>query len=104
MLFGGVLLVRKCTRCYFDIKTSYILKEESFQEIICPNCGRSLVVTEISRFLTTTIFIMGSLMFILLPIKAANIIIAEALWIALSYFILPAIVYNYEEKEKDDID
>lgn len=94
---------RKCTRCYFDIKTSYILKEESFRQIVCPNCGRTLVATDISRFLAITIFIMGSLVFTLLPIKVFNIFIIESIWIALSYFLLPAIIYDYEEKDKDDM-
>jgi len=103
MLSGGVLLGRKCTRCYFDIEASYLLKGESFHEIVCPNCGRALVATEISRFLAKTIFIMGFLVFPLLPIKAANIVIIESIWIALSYFLLPAFIFNYEEKDKDDI-
>lgn len=94
---------RKCTRCSYDIETSYLLKQESLQEIICPNCGRALIVTEISRFLAITIFTMGSLILIMLPIKAANIIIIESIWIALSYLFLPAIIYNYEEKDKDDM-
>lgn len=93
---------RKCTRCYYDLKASYLLKQESFQEIRCPNCGRTLVVTDISRFLAITIFIMGSLIFTMLPIKAVNIVILESIWIALAYFLLPAIIYDYEEKDKDD--
>lgn len=92
---------RKCTRCYYDIKNSYILKEETSKEIICPNCGRKLVVTNISRFLAITIFIMGSLIFPILPVKAVNIVIIESVWIALSYFLLPAIIYDYEEKDID---
>jgi len=94
-------LGRKCTRCHYDLKTSYLLKQESFHKILCPNCGRKLVVTDISRFLAITIFIMGSLIFTMLPIKAANIVIIESIWIALSYFLLPAIIYDYEEKDKD---
>lgn len=101
---GGILLRRKCTRCYYDIETRYLLKEESFQQIVCPNCGRTLIVTEISRFLAITIFIMGSLIFTLLPIKAVNIMIIEGIWIAVSYFLLPAIIYDYEEKDKDDLE
>jgi len=101
MLFGGVLLGRKCTRCYFDIETSYILKEESFKQIVCPNCGRTLVATDISRFLSITISIMGFLLFTILPIKILNIFIIESIWIAVSYFLLPAIIYSYEEKDKD---
>ena len=46
---------------------------------------------------------MGSLIFTMLPIKAVNIFIIESIWIALSYFLLPAIIYDYEEKDKDDI-
>ena len=95
---------RKCTRCYYDLKTSYLLKQESFHEILCPNCGRTLVVTDISRFLAITIFIMGSLIFTMLPIKAVNIVIIESIWIVLSYFLLPAIIYDYEEKDKEKDD
>lgn len=103
MLFGGILLERKCRRCYFDIKTSYLLKEESFQQIVCPNCGRTLVATSISRFLAITIFSMASLVFPLLPISFLNIFIIESIWIAIYYFLLPAIIYDYEEKDKDDV-
>lgn len=103
MLFGGALLGRKCRRCYFDIKTSYILRAESFHQIVCPNCGRTLVATDISRFLAITIFIMGSLVFTILPVNILNIFIIESIWIALYYFLLPAIIYDYEEKDKGDM-
>jgi hypothetical protein len=103
MIFGGVILERKCTRCYFDLTTSYLLKAESFRQIVCPNCGRILVATDISRFLAITIFIMGSLICTMLPIKILNIFIIESIWFTISYFFLPAFIYNYEEKDKDDM-
>lgn len=93
------MLVRKCSRCGYDINIRYLLKEDSFNEIICPNCGRVLIATGISRFFTLSTFIMGFSIGAILPIGIVNIAILEGAWCIFSYYVLPAFFYKYEEKD-----
>ena len=90
---------RKCNRCDYEISNNYLLKQKNLDEIICPNCGRTLVVTKISKWLASSFFIMISTIFIILPIKIKFKIFIECFWIIFSYTFLPILVFDYNEKE-----
>lgn len=92
-----------CERCKYEINAAYILRQKSMKKIICPNCGRTLVATIISKFLMMSIFLMLFLLFILVPIDIINKLIIEAIWTMVSYSILPAFIYEYEEIDKDEV-
>ncbi|MDS0524162.1 hypothetical protein NNC19_00640 [Clostridium sp. SHJSY1] len=95
-------LGKVCDRCKFEINSSYILRQNSMDKIICPNCGRTLVATIISKLLMLSIFLMFFLLIIIIPVDIINKLIIEAIWITISYSILPAFVYEYEELDKDE--
>jgi CXXC-20-CXXC protein len=100
---GDTVKVGKvCERCKYEINISYILRQNSMGKIICPNCGRTLVATVMSKFLMTSIFLMFFLLFIIMPLDIINRLIIEAIWITISYSILPAFIYDYEEINKDE--
>ncbi|SFU76245.1 cxxc_20_cxxc protein [Clostridium sp. DSM 8431] len=92
---------RQCERCKFRIDTRDILKKESKDKIICPNCGRTLVATKLSKTLAFSVFIMFFLVFLLLPINFIYITIVEIVWSFITYNILPALLYEYEEIKED---
>lgn len=94
---------RQCERCRYRIDVLDVLKQESNKKIICPNCGRGLIATKISMTLVMSVFIMFFLVFLLLPISFVYIAIVEIVWSYISYKILPAILYEYEEI-KEDVD
>ena len=93
---------RKCTRCNYDIEASYILQCKSYEEILCPNCGRNLVATTQSKVLTYAVEIKYCLIITLFPIRLINIVFLEGIWIIISYYILPAFLFRYEEEHTDD--
>ncbi len=92
---------RQCERCRYEIDVLDVLKQESCKKIICPNCGRVLVATKISRTLVASIFTMFFLVFLLLPISFVYVVIIEIVWIYISHNILPAFLYEYEEIKED---
>lgn len=94
---------RQCERCRYRIDVLDVLKQESNKKIICPNCGRYLVATKVSRTLVMSVFIMFFLVFLVLPISFVYIVIVEIVWSYISFKILPAILYEYEEI-KEDVD
>lgn len=92
---------RKCTRCHYEIDAVYILKQDSKEQIICPNCGRTLEATKISKAVMLSIFIMFFLLFLILPITIINKILVEVLWYVLSKNVVTAFIYEYEEKKDE---
>ena len=92
---------RQCERCRYRIDILDVLKQKSNNKIICPNCGRYLVATRVSRILVLSVFIMFFLVFLLLPISFVYRVIVEFVWSYISYEILPAILYEYEEIKED---
>lgn len=92
---------RQCERCRYEIDVLDVLKQKSREKIICPNCGRILVATKISKTLVWSVFTMFFLVFLLLPINFFYIVISEIVWIYISKNILPAILYEYEEIKED---
>lgn len=95
---------RRCERCQYDLDISFLLKQEISNRIICPNCGRTLVATEISKVLSISFFVMFFVIFLILPIKILLIIFIESLWVLISKMYLPSILYNYIEEKKDDLE
>lgn len=95
-------MIRQCERCQYDISISYLLKQEDIEEITCPNCGRQLVVTDLSRVLTVIFFIMFFVLFFILPLKFLARMIIEVIWIEFSKHYLPLFLYMYEEKNEED--
>lgn len=95
---------RKCERCQYDISRSYILEQESFSKIKCPNCGRELEVVRASKVLTICYSILTCLCVCLLPLDLFPTLIIEYAWIMFSYFYLPAFLYLYKEKDEDDLE
>lgn len=94
---------RKCERCQYQIDVLDVLKQKDPQKIICPNCGRTLIATKISKTMVLSVYIMFFLVFILLPVSYIYIIIIEIVWSYIGYSILPAFLYEYEEI-KEDVD
>lgn len=92
-------MVRKCERCGYEIYPSYVLTQEEYNEILCPNCGRELVVTRISQVLTDIIMVMVASLIILFPLRLIVIAIIECVWLIVSNLILPVFLYEYTEKE-----
>lgn len=92
---------RHCERCGFQINVMDVLKQKSNDKIICPNCGRTLVPTKISKTLLLSVFIMFFLVFLLLPIRFIYITIVEIMWSLITFYILPAFLYEYEEIKED---
>ena len=93
-------MCRRCKRCDGEITMSYLLNNKKIDEIICPNCGRVLVATKISKLLTLSFFIMIFTIFMILPLKIFSIILFELAWSIFSYIFLPTMLFDYEEKEK----
>lgn len=91
---------RMCDRCDGDIKTSYLLKQNSLENIVCPNCGRILKVTKTSKVAMWTSYILMLSIFVILPIKLNYKIIIEGIWTLLSYYLLQSFVYTYKEIEE----
>ena len=52
-------MTKKCDRCLYDISIAQILEQEKVSEIICPNCGRKLVATDLSKVVTLSFFFNG---------------------------------------------
>jgi len=92
---------RHCERCRYRIDVIDVLKQDSSKKIICPNCGRYLVATTISRALVMSVFIMFFLVFLLLPINFVYIILVEIIWSYIAQKILPAFLNDYEEIKED---
>lgn len=92
---------RECTRCHYNIDVLYILKQDSKEQIICPNCGRKLEATKISKAVMISIFIMFFLLFLILPIRAINKVFIEVLWFIFSKNVVTAFIYEYEEKKDE---
>lgn len=95
-------MIRKCERCQCDISMSYLLKQEKIDEIICPNCGRKLIATDLSKVVAISFFIMFFVIFCILPLKFSTILFIEIIWIMFSKCYLPAFLYMYEEKKEED--
>lgn len=95
---------RKCEICRYGISRSYILAQESFSRIRCPNCGRELEVVRASKVLTICYSFLTSLCFCMLPLGLFSTLIIEFAWIVFSYFYLPAFLYLYKEKDEDNLE
>ncbi|MGL4773817.1 MAG: hypothetical protein ACRC2K_09660 [Clostridium sp.] len=92
---------RKCEHCYWEITTKYILKQKDYERIICPNCGRTLKATKISKLLYRYIEILGVVGILLLPINLKTKLFIEGVWIGSSVLFVPAMIYSYEKLYKD---
>ncbi len=90
--------MRRCERCDWNITTLYILKQENQEEIICPNCGRVLVATSNSITMKKCFSYIIFFIFAILPLLIFKKIILLIIWILFSTYILPALIYNFEEK------
>ena len=95
---------RKCERCQCDITVSYLLKQNSCSEIRCPNCGRILEVTPLSKVLVLCYYALGLLGISVFPIKVIGVVIFQVLWTAVSYYYLPDFIYFYKEKNEDSLE
>ena len=95
---------RKCQRCQCDISTSYLLEQESFSKIKCPDCGRELEVIPICRVITISYCFLICIALCILPLTLFITLIIEYAWIVFSYFYLPAFLYLYKEKDEDDLE
>lgn len=95
---------RLCERCQYDITVGYILKQESFSEIRCPNCGRLLEVTLLSKVLVLCYYVLGLLGLSVLPIGVVCILVFQYIWTVISYYYLPAFLYFYKEKNEDSLE
>lgn len=93
---------RKCERCQYNIDMTYLLKQENLEEILCPNCGRVLVATDVSKMLTISFFIMFFIIFCILPLRTIVKLIILVLWSCFSKDYLPAFLYLYREKNEED--
>ncbi|MBD7909911.1 MULTISPECIES: hypothetical protein [Clostridium] len=91
-----------CERCKYEISIAYILRQKSMEKVICPNCGRTLIATMISKILMISIFLMFFLLFLLVPVDIINKLIIETIWVMLCYSVLPAFIYEYIEDNKDE--
>lgn len=92
---------RRCERCDYEIDAKYLLKQDSFDKIICPNCGRTLIVKDGYKLFTTLVFIIFFVVFLFLPLGYLGIIIIEAVWSIIYDEVLPAYIYIYEEIKND---
>jgi len=92
---------RKCKRCDYDITVSYLLKQKSFSVVPCENCGRLMRSTKMSKVLTLSYYILIAIVFIILPIKIIKIVFLEYIWLIISYYFLPAILYMYEVQDNN---
>lgn len=92
-------MTRKCERCSYDISITQILEQEKVNEIICPNCGRKLVATDLSKFVTLSFFLMISVIFWILPLKSIIKLCIQIIWAIISAYYLPVFLYIYKEKE-----
>lgn len=88
---------RVCDRCEGDIKLSYLLKQNSLENIICPNCGRTLKVTRESKIVTLASYFSTLSVFISLPIGLSYKIIISGIWTLLSNYLLEPLLYTYKE-------
>jgi len=96
-------LKRRCERCDYEIDAKYLLKQDSFNVIICPNCGRTLVAMEVGKVLCAFVFIIVFVLFLIFPLSYLWKVIVECAWMWGYKEILPAFIYRYEEV-KDDVD
>lgn len=88
---------RVCEHCYYEISSKYLLKQKEYEKILCPNCGRGLKVTKISKLLFRYTQILIAFVLLILPLGLKEKVVLECLWIGVSIFLLPAYVYNYEK-------
>ena len=92
-------MCRRCRRCNSEITMSYLLSNKKIDEIICPNCGRVLIATKISKLLALSFFIVIFSILLILPLKIFSIILIEIAWSIFSYRFLPIMLFDYEERE-----
>lgn len=92
---------RRCERCDYEINAKYLIKQDSFDKIICPNCGRTLVAKDISKVLGIIIFVVIFTMFLFFPLNYLEKVIIEVGWLLIYRDILPAFIYSYEEIKND---
>ena len=95
-------MTRKCERCLYDISIAQILEQEKVSEIICPNCGRKLVATDLSKVVTLSFFLMVSVIFWILPLKIISKLCIQIVWAIISVYYLPVFLYIYKKKEEED--
>ena len=95
-------MTRKCERCLYDISIAQILEQEKVSEIICPNCGRKLVATDLSKVVTLSFFLMVSVIFWIIPLKIISKLCIQIVWAIMSVYYLPVFLYIYKEKEEED--
>lgn len=92
---------RKCKRCGYEITISYLLKQKSYLEIRCENCGRLMKVTKMSKMLTLTYYILTAILIIIIPIRIIPKIVLGLAWTIISYRYLPAVLFLYDLKENN---
>lgn len=93
-------MLKICDRCNDEIKISYLLKQPSLDRIICPNCGRKMKVTDLSKVMALTIFITILSLFLILPIYLLYKIFFMAIWNIFSYCLLKPLVYTYKVEDE----
>ncbi|MGL5151146.1 MAG: hypothetical protein ACRC7N_11310 [Clostridium sp.] len=88
---------RECEHCNWIIGTKYLLNQKDYEKIICPNCGRVLKVTKLSKLLCKYSQILGSVVVVILPLSIKLKLIMLGVWIIITILILPALLYDYEK-------
>ena len=95
-------MTKKCERCLYNISIAQVLEQEKVNEIICPNCGRKLVATDLSKVVTLSFFLMLSVIFWILTLKIISKLCIQIVWAIISVYYLPVFLYIYKEKDEED--
>ena len=93
-------MTRKCERCSYDISITQILEQEKVSEIICPNCGRKLVATDLSKVVTLSFFLMVSVIFWILPLKIISKLCIQIVWAIISVYYLCFYIFIKKKKKR----